>query len=125
MFCNGLHRHPGITGLIQLFLNRVQIIQPARYYKRWARRLRHFGFTREDAAILALATFGIDSTNVLCNMAYVITFDQPMINHWATQQASIRSKLSAMQDNLLLPYRLATLPRVVCPDAIADHNSGA
>ena len=121
----GLQQTPRYAELIRFILQRIHIVQPARYHKRWARRLRQFGFTREDAAMLALATFGLDTTRILCNMDYVITFDQPMINHWTTQQASIRSKLSAMQDDVSPPYRLATLPRVIRPDAIASHKSGA
>lgn len=31
-----------------------------RYFTRWARRLKGYGFTPEDAAVLALATFGTD-----------------------------------------------------------------
>ncbi len=41
-----------------MFFKRVEVLYPGRYFKRWARRLRETGFTREDAKVLALGTFG-------------------------------------------------------------------
>jgi DNA-binding transcriptional MocR family regulator len=44
--------------LVALFRARVEVALPTRYFKRWSRRLRDQGFAREDAAVLALGTFG-------------------------------------------------------------------
>jgi hypothetical protein len=45
--------------IIATIITRVARFVPGRYQRRWARRLRqHFGFEREDAHQLALATFG-------------------------------------------------------------------
>ncbi|MDQ3250317.1 MAG: hypothetical protein M3Q45_14045 [Chloroflexota bacterium] len=68
--------------------------------------------------MLALATFGRDPSSGTLGIDYVATFEQAMINHWLVQQATIRSKLSAMQNDLPLPYRLIPLPSVVRPEAI-------
>ncbi|MFN8488075.1 MAG: hypothetical protein U0350_10810 [Caldilineaceae bacterium] len=106
------------THLIQLFLKQVEIAHPTRYYKRWARRLRAFGFTREDAAILALATFSSDTLDKTLGMDYVVTFDQPMINHWCEQQSSIQAKLAAMCVDIPAPYSKVRTPQVVAPQAI-------
>jgi hypothetical protein len=48
---------PRYSAIVRLFRNRTEAVLPARYFKRWARRLRDHGFTREDAAVLALATW--------------------------------------------------------------------
>ena len=106
------------TNLIQLFLNQVQTARPIRYYKRWARRLRQFGFTREDAAILALGTFCRDAKDGIFGMDYIATFDQPMINHWITRQTLIRAKLLAMQADIPAPYNQALMPQVLRPQEI-------
>lgn len=106
------------THLIQLFLKQVQIARPTRYYKRWARRLRAFGFTREDAAILALGTFSSDTLYKTLGMDYIVTFDQPMINHWKDQQINIQVKLAAMCVDIPAPYNKVRMPQVVAPQAI-------
>ncbi len=49
---------PRYAPVIHLFLSRVEVAKTTRYYTRWARRLRGYAFTREDAAVIALATFG-------------------------------------------------------------------
>lgn len=113
-----LEQTPRYRNLIQFVLNRAHIARPTRYYKRWARRLRAFGFTREDAAILALATFSIDPTARTLGIDFVATFDQPMINHWATQQTAIQAKLAAMCADIPTPYHQALTPQVLHPRAI-------
>lgn len=42
------------------FLDEVEVIRVGRYARRWATRLREYGFTREDAAVFSLGTFGTD-----------------------------------------------------------------
>lgn len=51
-----LARLPRYSDVLHFFLSQVEVVLPARYFKRWSRRLRDYGFAREDAAILALAT---------------------------------------------------------------------
>ena len=109
---------PQYSIIIQLALNRVEVVTPTRYFKRWARRLRDYGFAREDAAILALATFGTDKEGAILGMDYVATFDQPMINHWLVQQQAIQDHLTAMKSNLSAPYHKANLPQVLRPEQI-------
>lgn len=113
-----LRRYPHYAPMIQLFLQRVEAIQPARYFKRWARRLRDYGFTREDAVMLALATFGTSRDRSIIGMNYLATFDQPMINQWNYQQDAIRRRLQAMQRDLQPPYVHVVLPQVLRPDYI-------
>lgn len=114
-----LAKLPHYSALIQLFLNRVQVIGPTRYFKRWARRLADYNFTREDAAVLALATFGTDKDGNILGMDFVATFDQPMINQWRAQQTAIQERLTAMKQNLPPPYHKVNLPQVLRPEQIS------
>ena len=113
-----LERLPHYAPLIRLFRNQTQVTFPTRYFKRWARRLRNCGFTREDAGVLAIGTFGTTSDGNVLGMHAVATFDQPMINLWAAQQMVIEQQLANMRRNLPTPYRHALLPQVHPPEDI-------
>jgi hypothetical protein len=41
--------------IIHTFRDHAEVVYPSQYFKRWARRLQDYGFTREDAAILPWA----------------------------------------------------------------------
>ncbi len=109
---------PRYAELIRMFRAQVEILFPARYFRRWARRLRDYNFTREDAAMLALATFGTNDKGTLWGMHVVATYDQPMLNHWHLQQASIQARFADMKRDLTLPYNHAVLPDVLRPEQI-------
>ena len=109
---------PHYSVVIQLFLDRVEVIVPARYFKRWARRLKDYNFTAEDAAILALATFGTNENGDILGTEVVATYDQPMINQWIRQQIAIQERLIAMKNELPAPYHRVNLPQVLRPEQI-------
>ena len=100
---------------VRTFLATVEPLESARYVKRWARRLREYGFTREDALVLALATYGTDSTGDILGVETLITLDQPILNNFQTHRAELQSRLTAMTDQLPTPYCHATLPTVQHP----------
>lgn len=116
---NHLMHYPHYATIIQLFLNRVEIAQPTRYFKRWARRLRDYGFTREDAAMLALATFSTNADGSMLGMHALATFDQPMMNQWAKQITNVEDRLQQMRNDLHEPYTSAVLPEVLRPDQLS------
>ncbi|MBI4673276.1 MAG: hypothetical protein HY741_16615 [Chloroflexi bacterium] len=62
------------------FREHVEIIVSAHYWRRWARRLQAFGFTREDARVLSLGTFGTDQEESFLGADEILTFDKPMVN---------------------------------------------
>ncbi len=103
---------PRYSAVVHRFRSRVDVVQPTRYFKRWARRLRDHGFTREDGAVLALATFSTTEDTDILGMHVVATLDQAMIHNWDRQQAAIRRRFDAMRRNLRAPYRHASLPQV-------------
>ena len=104
--------------IIRRFLAATQVSYPARYFKRWARRLQEYGFTKEDAEVLALATFGTTPNGDILGMHMVVTSDQPMINQWRTCHGEIQKRLSDMQRNLEDPYCRVSLPIVERPELI-------
>ena len=110
---------PRYAALIELFLARVEIGVPARYFKRWARRLQEYGFTPEDANVLALATFCTGQEANFLGVHTVATFDLPMMRHWALQLPAIQEHLTAMQNDLPEPYRSAVLPHVLHPAQVS------
>ncbi|RIK39424.1 MAG: hypothetical protein DCC55_18095 [Chloroflexi bacterium] len=91
------------------------MLRPARYFKRWARRLRTHGFTSEDAKVLALATFGAAPAANALGVEQIATFDQPLINHFAQLQDRLTRRLRSMTAQLPTPYSLARLPVVRSP----------
>lgn len=113
-----LQKHTSYAPLIQMFYKRVQILYPSRYFKRWSRRLRRYGFSREDAAVLALATFGTDETNSILGTYFVATYDQPMMTNWLRRGEQITAHLEVMRQDLAEPYNQISLPVVMRPESI-------
>lgn len=109
---------PRYSAVVVAFLRRAEEARPTRYFKRWARRLQEFGFTREDAHVLALASFGTNRRKDVLGMYFVATCDQPLINQWSLQQGKIRERLEAMRRDLQPPYHRVTLPQVLRPQEI-------
>ena len=97
------------------FLAEVEVIQVIRYTRRWARRLREHGFTREDAVILSLGTFGTDLAGGILGVDAVITLDLPFINNFHTHKTTLNRRLRAMTRQLPAPFRHASLPELWQP----------
>jgi len=100
------------VGLIQLTLG---VLEAGRYFKRWAHRLREHGFTREDAKILSMGTFGTDAGGTILGVLAVVTFDQRLLNNYQQQRPLLERRLTAMTNSLPQPYTEAMLPEVRHP----------
>lgn len=109
---------PRYATIVRRFQERVEVAFPTHYYKRWARRLRSHGFSREDAEILALGTFSTNETATIVGMHFVATYDQPLLNNWAAQKDIIQTHLSAMQQDIPLPYCKTFLPKILFPEQV-------
>lgn len=103
---------------IEVFRRFVRVLYPARYFKRWAHRLRQHGFTREDAKVLALATFGSDLQGTFLGIEQIATFDQPFVNHVQNLRGHLTHRLQSMTGQLPLPYHWASLPVVSSPHVL-------
>jgi hypothetical protein len=111
------HSYELAPGESLMFLRRVEILYPARYFKRWARRLRQRTFTREDAKVLALGSFGTDAAGKILGVDIIVTLDRAMLRKWRGDATLIADHLLAMVTSLQTPYTLARLPRVQLPGA--------
>jgi len=113
-----LRELPRYAFVIQAFRNRTEVAVPTRYFKRWSRRLRVFGFTPEDARILALASFGTCGSHDVLGIHWIATYDRPLMNLWRLKHTEIELRLDAMRRQLVTPYDQVALPHVQRPEFI-------
>lgn len=99
----------------QFLLSLTRVLLAAPYFRRWARRVRDEGFTREDAKVLGLATFGTTETGELLGIETIVTLDRPLIRHYASTLPVLQKKLAAMATNLAAPFCCASLPKLSTP----------
>ena len=94
----------------------LHVLVPAKYQRRWARRLRqNFGFGREDAHLLSLATFGTDLAGDILGADLFVTLDLKLVNRFDENSLVMRRRFSRMVSHLQQPYMTAALPEVVTP----------
>ena len=95
----------------------LHVLISTKYQRRWARRVRqNFGFGREDAHLLSLATFGIGIAGDILGVDLFVTFDLKLIDRFNENLPGIESRFSRMVSHLQPPYTTAALPEVVTPD---------
>ena len=107
---------------VHIFLASVEVLRGSRYFKRWARRLRAFGFTGEDAELLALGTFGTDEQGAILGVDVIITLDQRLMNNYQVRLPEIQARLSDMTAQLPPPFCHASLPEVLGPEEILERE---
>ncbi len=100
---------------IRLLLSYVEVMKAARYFKRWARRLRSYGFTREDAKLLALAVFGTDEAKSILGVQAILTLDASLIQNYRFNFTSLEKRLKKMRVDLPSPYNAVELPLIMSP----------
>ena len=101
-----------ITPLLQLLL-------PVKYQRRFSRRLRQrFNFEREDANLLALATFGTDRAARILGVDILVTFDKRFIERFAIHYPDIQNLLMGMTSHFAVPYSSAKLPELAAPGEV-------
>jgi hypothetical protein len=101
----------------QLITGKTSVLYPVKYTARWARRLRQAGFGREDAYLLALATFGTNQIKLgsILGVHVVITYDLRMQSHFQDVRPHLNERLHRMTAQLTSPYDQARLPEVYTP----------
>jgi len=107
---------------VHIFLASVEVLRGSRYFKRWARRLRAFGFTGEDAELLALGTFGTDEQGAILGADVIITSDERLMNNYQVRLPEIQARLSDMTAQLPPPFCHASLPEVLGPEEILERE---
>jgi hypothetical protein len=108
--------------LFEIIRERVSLLFPTKYQRRWARRLRtHFGFEREDAYQVALATFGRNFADTILGVDVFVTYDSRLIERFNTHKEAIEQRFTLMTCHLMSPYRDALLPKLFHPQNILSR----
>jgi hypothetical protein len=94
-------------------LSQTLTLRKARYLRRWARRLRDFVFSPEDAVIIAYGSFGLDSQTGQAGVDAIITNDNHMAINYRTRYEEINERFKAMVNGLAKPYHELKLPHIV------------
>jgi len=85
----------------------------ARYLRRWARRLTEFGFSSEDAIVLAYGSFGLDVESETVGVDALITTDIRLADRYKQRNPEINNRFNDMITNLPEAYRQIRLPQVL------------
>jgi len=105
------------------FLTETYTLQKGRYLRRWARRLRDFTFTPEDAIVVAYGSFGIDAHRASIGVEAIVTNDLKLATHFHAHQAEIVHRFQDMIAQLPTPYAALTLPEIVTTANILSQAS--
>ena len=99
--------------IVPLILNRVQILYPSKYFKRWVRRIQETtSLTREDAAILAYGTFSTTTQGIILGVNTIVTTDKKFVAEYLQQRKKLRTRLKAITQNLETPWDEVSLPEM-------------
>jgi hypothetical protein len=102
---------------VRILLDSIKVLRPTRYHPRWARRVRETsGLSREDAAMIALATFGTNQVGPIFSVEHLISSDRPMINGYRVHFTLLERRLQKMCAQLRAPFDQAHLPELLLPD---------
>ena len=88
-------------------------LKKARYLRRWARRLTEFGFSSEDAIVLAYGSFGLDVESETVGVDAIITTDIRLADRYKQRNPEINNRFNDMITNLPEVYRQIKLPQVL------------
>ncbi|HID63122.1 MAG TPA: hypothetical protein EYP49_10340 [Anaerolineae bacterium] len=109
---------------VQTFLASVETMEAGKYFKRWARRLREYGFSSEDTKVLSLGTFGTDESGNILGVEAIITLDRAFINNFEANLFALRERLKAVTVNLSAPFCGAVLPELKRPEELLALGEG-
>lgn len=102
-------------------LGNTATMRKGRYLRRWARRLRDYVFTREDAIIIAYASFGVDLVSGSLGADAIVTTDLHLAKNFSTRHLEIKERFDRMTENLPEPYRSLSLPRIATPAVVLSE----
>ena len=111
-------RDPRLAQLISTWTNPLQ---KGRYLRRWARRLRGYTFTPEDATLISTASFGLDTERKTFGAEVIMTLDQPMMTNYRRHLPEIQNQFQALRQNLQEPYNRVRLPDLQSPMVILQQ----
>jgi len=80
--------------------------------------LKEFGFSPEDAIVLAYGSFGVDVDSKMVGVDAIITTDIRLADHYQQRYAEIESRFRNIVRNLPEDYAGLALPQVVTTPAV-------
>lgn len=90
------------------------VLYQSKPFSRWLRDLkRATTFTREDAKILAYATFGTNLSGTILGCEKLVTLDGGLANEFEVRRNRLETKLLRLRGRLPWPYQNVKLPQVV------------
>ena len=105
------------------FRAETRVLKKARYLRRWARRLRDFAFSSEDAIVLADGSFGLDVESRTVGVDAIITTDLRLAEHYERRHAEIKNRFHDMIVNLPEPNTGLSLPQVLTTAAVLQMSN--
>jgi hypothetical protein len=109
------------SSYVRVFLRDAQVLYPTKYHSRWSRRIRETtGLAREDAAIVALASFGTGELEAILGVKWLVTYDRPLINGYLNHLPKLERRLAAMKPQLQAPFNQVRLPLLGTPDEVQE-----
>src|SRR6185369_2806727 len=69
-------------------------LRKARYLRRWARRLTDFGFSPEDAIVLAYGSFGLDAESQTVGVDAIIATDIRLADRYTQRHSEIMTRFN-------------------------------
>jgi len=113
-------QRPANISIASALLPDLHLLTAGRYLRRWARRLREEGVSREDALIVSYASFGIDEHTETFGTDVVLTTDVALKVHYETNFDRLTARFQRMTSQLKAPYRNARLPTLLTPEEFID-----
>lgn len=113
-------QRPSNLPIASVLLPDLHPLTAGRYLRRWARRLREEGISREDAVIVSYASFGIDAQAETFGAPVVLTTDVALKTRYDTHFDRLAARFRRMTSHLFAPYRDADLPTLLTPEQLID-----
>lgn len=104
-------RNPSVAKAI---IGNTETLYPSRPFSKWLKVIRSMtALTKEDAKILAYATFGTNLSGTILGCDSVITLDRRLASEFELRKSELEARLHRLTKRLPTPYRSAELPRTV------------
>lgn len=113
-------QRPANLPIASVLLPDLHPLTPGRYLRRWTRRLREEGVSREDALAVSYAPFGTDEQTKTFGADAVLTTDVTLKLYYEANLNRLTARFRCMTTQLRVPYRDACLPTLLTPEELID-----
>ena len=111
-------RNPNVAKAI---MANGDVLYRSKPFNKWLRNISDATtLTREDAKIVAYATFGTNISGTILGCEKLVTLDRGLRNEFEVRKATLKSKLKNSKRHLPSPYQNANLPQLVLLETETD-----